>query len=85
MFLLVMNIDNKKYKYPAKGFFQTVKPYATASSGAALGFIIGGPAGAVTGGKLGYELGRGNTDKFINDASGEIMHALPYTNKRKRE
>lgn len=80
-----MNIDSKKYKYPTKGFINSIAPYATASSGAALGFIIGGPAGAFTGGKLGYELGKGNTDKFIENASGEIMHTLPYSNKRKRE
>jgi len=84
-----MNISDKRYKYPTKGFFTTIAPYATASSGAALGFMAGGPAGAITGGKLGYELGKGNVHGFINNAigvaSGGIMHTLPITNKRKRE
>ena len=82
-----MNIDNKRRQ--SKGFFSNIAPYATAASGAALGFIIGGPAGGLMGGKLGYDLGRGDTQKFINDAgeiaTGGMMHALPISNKRKRE
>jgi len=80
-----MNIGNKMYQYPRKGFMSTIAPYATASSGAALGFIIGGPAGAVVGGKLGYELGQGNTEKFIGDSVGLATGGLVSTNKRKRE
>jgi hypothetical protein len=81
-----MNIDNKR---GTRGFFSSIAPYATASSGAALGFLAGGPMGAITGGKLGYELGKGNVHGFINNAigvaSGGIIHTLPITNKRKRE
>lgn len=82
-----MNIGNKRGT--VRGFLTNIAPYATAASGAALGFLGGGPAGAVVGGKLGYELGKGNVGGFIQDAAdvatGGTMHALPISNKRKRE
>jgi len=59
---LVMNIDNKR---GTRGFFSSIAPYATASSGAALGFLAGGPMGAITGGKIGYEIGRNASEGFI--------------------
>ena len=89
MYLIQMNIDNKRYRASKKGFFNNLAPYATAASGAALGFIVGGPAGALTGGSLGYKLGSGNLNEFVGDAAdiatGGVMHALPISNKRKRE
>lgn len=83
MIIIVMNIDNKRYKYPAKGFLASVTPYATAASGAALGFLAGNVPGAIAGGKLGYALGKGEigVEKLVEDG---VMYALP-TNKRKRE
>lgn len=89
---MVMNID--KYNARPRGFISNIAPYATASSGAALGFLAGGPVGAVAGLKLGYDLGSGNTDKFLKDgfklATGidlprnDEMKILPINNKRKR-
>lgn len=68
MFLLVMNIDNKRGR--SRGFLNGIAPYATAASGAALGFLAGGPMGAVTGGKIGYEVG--------NAAASGFVKASPY-------
>ena len=80
---MVMNID--KYNSKPRGFISSIAPYATASSGAALGFLAGGPIGAVSGLKLGYELGSGNTDKFIQDSLKMATGIdLPINNKRKR-
>jgi hypothetical protein len=63
-----MNIDNKRGR--SRGFFSGITPYASAASGAALGFLTGGPMGAITGGKLGYEIG--------NEASKGFIKATPY-------
>lgn len=80
---MVMNID--KYQNKPRGFISNIAPYATASSGAALGFLAGGPVGAVTGLKLGYDLGSGNTDKFLQDGFKLATGVdLPINNKRKR-
>lgn len=87
MLVIQMNIDNKRYKYPDGGMHIlpqrrfSLAPYATAASGAALGFLAGGGVpGAIAGGKLGYELGSSSDPVGKGmEIAGEYL-----SNKRKR-
>lgn len=85
-----MNIDNKRYKHPGGGMHIlphrkfSVAPYATAATGAAIGFLAGGGVpGALAGAKLGYSVGSKGVSEGVQELASEGMDYV-LSNKRKR-